>query len=111
MGQRLQTRGVGVTEFPFTAEGRRKVFGTLLDLVRSGRLRCLPHETLRRELLGLEVQETTSGWRVDHRPGRHDDHVGAVGLAAQAVVGEPTIRPVAASVPNRALRRALAELR
>jgi hypothetical protein len=29
----------------------------------------------------------SGGWRVDHKPGRHDDHVVAVALAAQAVAG------------------------
>jgi hypothetical protein len=91
MGQRLRARGVRVEEFAFTADGRRRLFGVLLDLVRTGRLRSRPHEALRRELLGLEVQETTAGWRVDHRPGRHDDHVVAVALAAQHVAQAPAL--------------------
>ena len=81
LSQRLRTRGIPVEEFTFTAETRRRLFGTLLDLIRTGALRCRPHEDFRRELLALEVQETGSGWRVDHRPGRHDDHVVAVALA------------------------------
>lgn len=93
MGQRLRARGVRVEEFQFTPSGRQRLFSVLLDLVRTGRLRCRPHEALRRELLGLEVQETTAGWRVDHRPGRHDDHVVAVALAAQAVAGVQAIAP------------------
>ena len=92
MGQRLRTAGVEVREYVFSAEGRRKIFGVLLDLIRRGRLRSRPHDELRRELLGLEVQETQAGWRVDHKPGRHDDHVVAVALAAQAVAdGGPPI--------------------
>ena len=85
LGQRLRGRGLDVHEVPFTGESRRKLFGAVLDLVRTGRLRCRPHEALRRELLGLEVQETAAGWRVDHRVGHHDDHVVAVALAAHAV--------------------------
>jgi len=92
MAQRLRGRGVEVVEYPFTGESRRKLFGTLLDLIRTGRLRCRPHEELRRELLGLEVQETMAGWRVDHRVGRHDDHVVAVALAAQHVMAVPEFR-------------------
>jgi hypothetical protein len=86
MAQRLRARGVDVVEHAFTGDSRRKLFSLLLDLIRTGRLRCRPHEELRRELLGLEVQETVSGWRVDHRPGRHDDHVVAVALAASAAL-------------------------
>jgi hypothetical protein len=85
LGQRLRGRGCAVEEYAFTGESRRKLFSSVLDLVRTGRLRCRPHDDLRRELLGLEVQETVAGWRVDHRVGRHDDHVVAVALAAQAV--------------------------
>jgi hypothetical protein len=85
LGQRLRGRGLDVHEVSFTGESRRKLFGVVLDLVRTGRLRCRPHADLRRELLGLEVQETAVGWRVDHRPGRHDDHVVAIALAAHAV--------------------------
>ena len=85
MSQRLRTRGCTVEEFNFTGEGRHKLFGALLDLIRTNRLRSQPHDVLRRELLGLEVQETASGWRVDHRVGRHDDHVVAVALAVETL--------------------------
>jgi hypothetical protein len=43
--------------------------------------------------LGLEVQETAAGWRVDHRPGRHDDHVIAVGLGVQGIAHAFQINP------------------
>jgi hypothetical protein len=81
LGQRLQTRGLRVSEYPFSGESRRRLFGTVLQLVRDKHLRSYPHEELRRELLQLEVSETPSGWRVDHRRSTHDDHVVALGLA------------------------------
>jgi len=89
MAQRLRAAGVEVVEYAFTAGSRQKLFGTLLELIRTGRLRAQPHEALRRELLGLEVQETGTGWRVDHQVGRHDDHVMAVALAASVVATAP----------------------
>jgi hypothetical protein len=89
LGQRLRARGLDVREYSFTGASRRKLFGSILDLVRTGRLRSLPHDDLRRELLGLEVSETAAGWRVDHRIGQHDDHVVAVALAAHAVATQP----------------------
>jgi hypothetical protein len=85
LGQRLRARGLEVVDYSFTGQSRRSLFATILDLVRTGRLRCRPHDDLRRELLGLEVEETAAGWRVDHRVGRHNDHVIAVALAAHAV--------------------------
>ena len=87
LAQRLRARGLYVIEYAFGPDSRRKLFATLLDLVRTGRLRAKPHEELRRELLGLEVQESAAGWRVDHRPGKHDDHVMATALAATQIAG------------------------
>jgi len=72
-------------EYPFAAENRRSLFGVLLDLIRNSRFRSRPHDELRREILSLEVEETATGWLVDHTPGRHDDHVIALALAAQHV--------------------------
>jgi hypothetical protein len=100
LGQRLLAAGVEVREYPFTGEGRRRLFGTLLQLVKDGHLRCFPHEDLRRELLGLEVAETAAGWRVDHKPGKHDDHVVAVALAAWGCVADPTPGEVLVWVPD-----------
>lgn len=92
LGQRLHQGGVRVQELPFTAESRRRLFGLVLQLVKDGQLRCYPHDEFRRELLALEVGETSAGWRVDHRPGRHDDHVVALALAAHGVTAQR--RPV-----------------
>jgi hypothetical protein len=108
MAQRLRAAGVAVVEYPFTSDGRRKLFGVLLDLIRSGTLRSHPHEALRRELLGLEVQETAAGWRVDHRVGRHDDHAVAVALGLAGLMGTPgdTSEPSPAEIRElRALQR------
>jgi hypothetical protein len=91
LAQRLREKGVAVMEFTFTSESRRRLFGTLLDLIRSGRIRARPHEALERELLGLEVAETAAGWRVDHKRAGHDDHVIAVALAAQHVADQAPI--------------------
>jgi len=111
MGQRLQAAGVETVEYAFTADGRRRLFGTLLDLIRTGRLRAREHEDLRRELLGLEVQETGSGWRVDHRVGLHDDHVVAVALAIAGLM--QTTAPVDTAMRREEyenIRRALPAL-
>jgi hypothetical protein len=105
LGQRLRAAGADVYEYPFTAESRRRLFGLLLQLVKDGHLRCFPHDDLRRELLSLEVQETSAGWRVDHRPGQQDDHVVATALAAHYLAETPPLpRPAAAVLrPNGAV--------
>jgi hypothetical protein len=97
IGQNLKKRGRPVHEYQVTAESRRRLFNILLDAIRGGRLLCRPHEELRRELLGLEVKEALSGvFRVDHKPGRHDDHVFAValGLAGALEHGAGFVLPV-----------------
>ncbi len=111
LSQRLTQRGVLVREYVFSGDGRRKLFAGLLDCISTGSLRARPHETLRRELLSLEVKESQAGWRVDHRTSGHDDTVVAVGLA---LAGLPAVqacpyafesRPLAAAVRLWALDR------
>jgi hypothetical protein len=91
LSQRLTHRGLQVTEYPFTSDGRRRLFGGLLDLISTGCLRAQPHEALRRELLGLEVKEGLAGWRVDHRSNAFDDCVVAVALAVAGLPAEPVV--------------------
>lgn len=87
MAQRLRVKHtITAIEYPFTQSSRQKLFGRLLDLVRRGKFKALPHPELRKELLGLEVKQTASGWRADHKRGGHDDHVVALALAAQRMV-------------------------
>jgi len=105
LGQRLTQKGIAVLEHPFTSESRRKIFSTLLDLIRSRRLRARPHEALQRELLGLEVQETAAGWRIDHQRAGHDDHVIAVAMAAQHIAQVGTASGEAIFGPERVSAR------
>ena len=80
--QNLVKLGRVAKPYTFTSATRRDLFAGLFAAIREGRLKCAPHEELRRELLGLEVQTTASGsYRVDHKTGRYDDHVIALSLA------------------------------
>jgi hypothetical protein len=90
LSQRLTQRGVMVTEYVFSSDGRKRLFAGLLDCISTGTLRSHPHDTLRRELLSLEVKESQAGWRVDHRSSGHDDATVAVGLA---IAGLPAVQP------------------
>jgi hypothetical protein len=81
MAQRLGQQNVRVREYRFSGGSRRELFGNVLQLVRDGHLHCFDHPDTRRELLDLEVTPTRSGERIDHRPGRHDDIITALGLA------------------------------
>lgn len=102
LSQRLRQRGIRVEEYVFTRESRHRLFTTLLDLVRNGRLRSRPHDRLRHELLGLEVTEAASGWRVGHRRSGSDDATVAVALGAQQVAGAGALSDAAVIVgPSR----------
>ena len=85
--QNLVKLGRHAKAYTFTSASRRDLFAGLFAAIREGRLRCAPHEELRRELLGLEVQTTASGsYRVDHKAGRYDDHVIALSLAVHGAL-------------------------
>ena len=81
MAQNLTKKGRRVIEYAVTSTSRPKLFNYLLQAIREGRLKSAPHDALRTELLGLEVKETLTGFRVDHKAGRNDDHVFATALA------------------------------
>ncbi len=78
-----------VEEFPFTAQSVGKLSTVLLSLIRERRLRLLPDEELRTELLSLVVRESTYGWRMEAAPGAHDDRAMALALAAFAAEEAP----------------------
>lgn len=108
LSQRLQSRGVFTVEYQFGLQSRAKLFGTLLDFIRRRILRCAPHPDLKMELTGLEVKESLSGYRVDHKSGAHDDAVVATALA---LVGLPHLEPGAHTMPEALGFRETAGLR
>jgi hypothetical protein len=83
--QKLRTKGLRVTEFVFGAANVKRLSENLLGLVKGGTLRLYPDAELERELLRLEIRETTYGWRLDHRSGGHSDRAMALAMAALAV--------------------------
>jgi hypothetical protein len=107
LGQRAASKGARVIEHAFSASSRAKLFARLLDLVRTRRLKCRLHEALRKELLGLQVSETLSGYRVDHQATGHDDHVVAVALAI-AGLAEQRVAPEGPSPEEQRQLRAFA---
>ena len=74
-----------------TALSNRERFGCLYRLTHDDRIR-LPHDDLlRRQLLGMSVVSTTSGWHVEDSPSIHNDRVVAVaGAAFDATEGRPS---------------------
>jgi hypothetical protein len=78
--ERLDGR-VRIAEFVFSAGSVQKLSATLHGAITSGALRVYPDAELEREILGLRVVETTSGWRFDHRAGGYSDRAVALAMA------------------------------
>src|SRR5262249_51802272 len=82
MAQELRSQSqVNAIEMPITETLRKRLFQRLLEVVRNNQLRCLKHEHLEKELMGLQIFEKGNGYRIDHQAHGHDDHVFAIGLA------------------------------
>jgi hypothetical protein len=70
-------------EFVFSQASVQKLSSTLLNAVTSQVLRVFADVELEREVLGLRVVQTGSGWRFDHRAGRFSDRAVALAMAIQ----------------------------
>jgi hypothetical protein len=78
-----------IEEFAFTPQAVARLSSNLYHLIHAGQLRLYPDEELERELSALEAVQTSYGWRIDHKPGKHDDRAMALGIAALAAASEP----------------------
>lgn len=103
--QRLEKLGLAVTRYSFQGWGHTHLADNLRTLVRDGKIAWYPDagllrlpdgtsEDLTTELAQLvTVEQSASGmYRVDHRPGGHDDRYTSLALAAYAVVKLPARR-------------------
>ncbi len=107
--QRLRRRlpGVAVEErFP-TADSQAQLFGGLYSLFADRRLVLFPHAELRRETLNLITTTTGGRLKVVGSSTVHQDHVIAVGGAAQLLTAHPSMGAEDAT----RVRDLLAELR
>lgn len=78
---REQFRKHGIVYEP-SADPKGTIYGNLLPLLNSGKVRLLGNKRLITQLIGLE-RRTSRGGRdsIDHAPGGHDDCANAVGGA------------------------------
>ena len=112
---RLHAAGVRINEFTFSAGSIAKLSSLLYELISDASLRVYDNQDLEREMLGLTVLETSSGWRLDHRQGGYSDQAIALALAAQQAValrrshrqlpplptGSPATRAITAGFADR----------
>jgi len=80
--QRLEAKGLNITEFTFSGSNIAKMTSNLFSLFKDKRIRVFEHKELIKELLSVKVVERSYGYRIDHESGAHDDTVIALGMAA-----------------------------
>jgi phage terminase large subunit-like protein len=101
--QRLENHRIGVTVFDFSEASKGHLAATLLTSLRDRRLHLTDDSDLLDELIQLQIRETKPNvLRIDHDPGRHDDRVIALLLAAQHLLSRPRPRK-ARLVPDHPL--------
>lgn len=77
--QRFQGR---IEEFRFTAQSVSHLSANLLRVITTRQLRIYQDDDLIRELVELQAEQTSYGWRIDHARGGHDDRAMAIGMCA-----------------------------
>jgi phage terminase large subunit-like protein len=81
-----------IEEFTFTAQRVARLSSNLFHLIQTAALRLYPDEDLEQELVELQAEQTSYGWRIDHARNKHDDRAMAIGMAALAASTEPPVR-------------------
>lgn len=81
-------RLVKIEEFTFTSNTIQKLSQNLYYLFHNGLIRIFPHKMLEEELLSLNAEEKSYGWRIDHKSGGFSDHVVSLGMSSMFSVQE-----------------------
>lgn len=79
--ERLKGR-IKIEEFTFTSNSIQKLSQNLFYLFHNGLVRIFQHKDLEEELLNLNAEEKSYGWRIDHKSGKYSDHVISLGMSA-----------------------------
>lgn len=84
--QRLQNNGIKVEEFTFTSSTIQKLSQNLYYIFHNGLIRIFPYKMLEDELLSLNAEEKSYGWRIDHKSGGFSDHVISLGMSSMFAI-------------------------
>lgn len=85
--QKLKGR-IRVEEFTFTSSSIQKLSQNLYYLFHNNLVRIFSHKLLEEELINLNAEEKSYGWRLDHKSGGYSDHVVSLGMSAMYAVQE-----------------------
>ncbi len=83
--QRLSGK-ICVEEFTFTSNSIQKLSQNLYYLFHNGLIKIFPHQALEDELLSINAEERSYGWRIDHKSGGFSDHVVSLGMSSMYAV-------------------------
>lgn len=78
--EELSGARVPVSEYTFTSASKQRHSAALLQVINERTLRLYEPGTLERELRGLVVRTTGSGWTFDHARGGNDDQATVLGM-------------------------------
>lgn len=79
---------IRVEEFTFTSSSIQKLSQNLYYLFHNNLIRIFPHNLLEEELLSLNAEVKSYGWRLDHKSGGFSDHAVSLGMSAMYAVQE-----------------------
>ncbi len=79
-------QSLGLSEFTFSQGSVAKLSALLYEVISDASLRVFDDRELENEILGLQVVQTASGWRIDHRAGGFSDRAIAIGMALTEAV-------------------------
>ena len=78
--------GVRIEEFTFTSSTIQKLSQNLFYLFHNSLIRIFPYKLLEDELLSLNAEEKSYGWRLDHKSGGYSDHVISLGMSSMFAI-------------------------
>lgn len=84
--QKLKRMGVRIEEFTFTSSTIQKLSQNLYYIFHNGLIRIFPCKLLEDELLSLNAEEKSYGWRLDHKSGGFSDHVISLGMSSMFAI-------------------------
>jgi hypothetical protein len=103
--QRLRRDGMPIEEFHFGATSVSRLSAVLYEVISDASLRVYEDAELEREVLGLQVVQGASGWKLDHRVGGYSDRAVSLAMACMAAVAHRGQTGATMSVPRGKIRQ------
>lgn len=80
--QNLKAKRLPIEEYNFSAQNVNRLATNLFFLFSNRRIKIFYHQQLINELKTVQAIQTSYGYRIDHKSGKHDDFVISLGLAS-----------------------------